>query len=346
MLKQTLKDLQLSISLSKQNKKMSIYPSRDTNSPHLSVLYQDTLQALNPHSPGRYIDATVGAGGHAWGILDRSSPHGQLLGLDIDSQALDIARQRLASFGNRVSLVQSSYAALINRMHELDWDFVDGILLDLGVSSMQLDTPDRGFSFQSEGPLDMRFNLDQEMSAAEIVNNLPEEELAALLYQYGEEPKARRIAHAICESRPIRTTLQLTKVVTQATSKGYDKKDRGRRHIHPATLTFQALRIAVNQELDNLEAALPLAISALTPGGKLAIISFHSLEDRLVKQFFRRESIDCICPPRQPICTCGHRASVKLMPHNPIKASEIEVKDNPRARSARLRVVEKKPGNS
>ncbi len=308
---------------------------RDENTPHLPVLYQEIIHALNPHSPGRYVDATVGAGGHAWGILDASAPGGLLLGLDLDPQALEIASRRLSAFESRVTLRHASYTTLQQQLAELGWDAVDGIVIDLGVSSMQIDTPERGFSFLADGPLDMRFSPDQPTSAADLVNTLPENELADLIYRYGEERASRRIAWAITQARPLRTTAELADVIVRASG--------GRRgRIHPATRTFQALRIAVNGELQSIEEFLPRAVQALAPGGRLAVISFHSLEDRIVKQYFRQESRDCICPPDQLVCTCGHTASVIDVTRHPIEATEEEASSNPRARSAKLRIVEKR----
>lgn len=308
-------------------------PNTGVNYPHQPVLYQEVIRALQPFSPGRYIDATVGAGGHAWGILEVSSPAGLLLGLDLDPVALKLASEHLSVYGERVVLRQSSYVFLLDQMHTLGWPSVHGVLLDLGVSSMQLDQPEKGFSFREEGPLDMRFDPRQSLTAADLVNNLPADALAEILWKYGEERQARVIANAIIANRPLTTTIQLANVIQRATS---GKK----RSIHPATLTFQALRIAVNGELQALEKALPDAIKALEPGGRLAVISFHSLEDRLVKQFMQREARDCICPPEQPVCTCQHQRSVKIIQrlHRPVAA---EIEENPRARSARLRVAEK-----
>lgn len=302
--------------------------------PHLPVLYHEIIHALNPHSPGKYIDATVGAGGHAGGILEKSAPDGLLLALDRDPKALALASQRLSSFQDRVTLVQTSYVNILGEMAKLGWQSVDGIVFDLGLSSMQLDSPDRGFSFQSHGPLDMRFDPGQSLDAAELVNHLPEHDLADLIWRYGEERGSRRIAAAIVQARPIETTIDLAEVIRKAMG-----GQRGR--IHPATRTFQALRIAVNQELQAVETVMPKAVQALAPGGRVAIISFHSLEDRLVKQFFKRESSDCICPPDQLVCTCGHKATIRLITRHPIQSDEAEIAANPRARSARLRVAEK-----
>lgn len=315
---------------------------------HRPVLYQEILEAITPRPGGRYVDGTLGGGGHAWGILQASSPDGLLLGLDLDPQAIALATQRLIEFGERALIRQASYTSLAQQMAELEWSSVDGILLDLGVSSMQLDTPERGFSFQAEAPLDMRFDPDNPLHAADLVNHLPEVELADLIYRYGDEPSSRRIARAIVAARPVESTSQLAQVVLGAVgsrrrgreAKG-SKGGREKASIHPATRTFQALRIAVNDELGGLERTLPVAVEALAPGGRLAVISFHSLEDRIVKQYFRRESTDCLCPPRQPVCTCGHRATIIEIIHRPIQPGASEVTKNPRSRSARLRVAEK-----
>lgn len=310
-------------------------PEKDFSTAHVPVLYQSVLSALCPFSPGTYVDATLGAGGHASGILDASAPDGRLLGLDVDPQALAIASQRLTVYGQRVLVRRASYVTLSQQLAGLGWDAVDGILIDLGASSMQFDTPQRGFSFQSDGPLDMRFDPARPQTAADLVNGLPERDLADLIWRYGEETQSRRIARAIVQARPFSSTRQLAEVLQRAMPR------KGERSLHPATLTFQALRIAVNGELEALESFLPQALAALRrPGGRLAVISFHSLEDRLVKQFLRREARNCLCPPRQPICTCGHTASLREVNRRPISADPEEMQANPRARSARLRVAE------
>lgn len=306
-----------------------------TTVPHRSVLYQQIINALGPQSPGRYVDATVGAGGHAWGILNACAPNGRLLGLDLDPQALNIARQRLAEFSDRAILIQASYTTLSEQLERLGWKNIQGMVIDLGVSSMQLDQPERGFSFQAEGPLDMRFDPGQPISAETVINEWSEHDLADLIWRYGEEQQSRRIARAIVRDRPFHTTRALAEAVSRAVG------GRKGAHVHPATRTFQALRIVVNGELQAIEDVLPQAVAALAPGGRLAVISFHSLEDRIVKQYFRRESRDCICPPEQPICTCGHQASIIEVTRHPIEADPEEKESNPRARSARLRVAEK-----
>ncbi len=311
---------------------------------HRPVLYQEILNALLPARGGRYVDCTLGAGGHAWGILQGSAPDGKLLGFDLDPQALEIAHQRLQQFGDRVIMEQSSYTNMTEHLRRLGWTSVQGVLLDLGVSSMQLDTPERGFSFQTDAPLDMRFNPDGKITAADLLNTLSEAELVQILFEYGEEPKARQIVRSILSQRPLSTTRQLADLILKVIGpeRRRDRKQPHRSRIHPATRTFQALRIAVNQELSAVQMVLPQAINALAPGGRLAVISFHSLEDRIVKQYFRLESQDCICPPRQPVCTCEHKASLIEITRRPLMAGEVELQANPRARSARLRIAEKK----
>jgi len=302
--------------------------------PHKPVLYHEIIHALSPKNKGLYVDGTIGAGGHARGILEASAPSGHLLGLDLDPQALALARETLAPYGQRVRLVQASYDTLLERLAEIGWNAVDGILLDLGVSSMQVDTPDRGFSFANDALLDMRFSPENPVRAADLVNRLPQDELADLIYRYGEERASRKIAEAIVKARPLQTTFELASVIGTVLP-----RTAGR--IHPATRTFQALRIAVNDELAHVEKVLPQAIGSLKPGGRLAIISFHSLEDRIVKEYFRRESRDCICPPKQPVCTCGHKSIMKEVTRKPIVPGETEILENPRARSAKLRLAEK-----
>jgi len=302
--------------------------------PHQPVLYQEVLDSLVPESGKAYLDGTLGAGGHAEGILQASAPQGRLLGLDLDPDALAIARQRLLGFKNRVIIRQASYQYADEILEEIGWNRVAGILLDLGVSSMQLDQPHRGFSFRHEGALDMRFNPEVGSSAADLINKLSEEALADIIYKYGEERYARRIARAIVGARPIRSSQTLAALIEETLP-------RYEAHLHPATRTFQALRIATNQELEAIAAALPKLVKSLAPGGRIAVISFHSLEDRIVKQFFARESRDCICPPEQPICTCDHVAILKVLTKKPVRPTELEIKANPRSRSAKLRVAEK-----
>lgn len=291
--------------------------------PHVSVLYHAVLAGLQPKPGGFYIDGTVGAGGHAFGLLQASAPDGQLLGLDRDPAALAVAQARLAEFGDRVRLVQASYLRLAEWAAPAS---ADGIVLDLGLSSLQLDDPARGFAFKHDGPLDMRFGPDGALTAAEIVNGWPLEALADLLYEFGEERQSRRIARAIGAARPVHTTGELAAVVARALSGG-----RWLTGPHPATRTFQALRIAVNGELEAVAQVLPLAVSMLKPGGRLAVIAFHSLEDRLVKRFFRAAAeSDAQTMP-----------ALRLITRKPIEPADEEVTANPRARSAKLRVAEK-----
>lgn len=301
---------------------------------HTPVLYQEVLAGLQIRPGGRYIDATVGAGGHAQGILKASAPDGQLLGIDADPTAIILSREKLVAYGGRVTLVHGNFAELETIARREGFYPADGVLLDLGLSSMQLEAAQRGFSFAVDGPLDMRFDPTKPTTAADLVNGLGVGELTDILYRYGEEPRARAIAAAIVAHRPLHSTRELAAVVERVVGR------RGR--IHPATRTFQALRIAVNGELDALEAVLPQAVRVLAPGGVLAVIAFHSLEDRLVKQFFRQESRDCLCPPEQPVCTCGHRAMLKVVTPKPIRPQVDEVAANPRSRSARLRIAKRK----
>lgn len=302
--------------------------------PHQPVLYQQVMNALAPEKGSLFLDGTLGAGGHAKGILQASTPHGQLLGLDRDAEAMKMARQRLRAYKDRLILRQASYRNAPDILDQVGWKRVNGILLDLGVSSMQIDQPQRGFSFMEDGPLDMRFDQDQEVTAADLLNSLEEPELASIIWEYGEERYSRQIARAIVDARPIQTTRDLARLV-QSVVPGHGSQ------IHPATRTFQALRIATNEELEVLSTALPELLNRLAPAGRIAIISFHSLEDRIVKQYFKKESSDCLCPPKQPVCTCGHQASIKVLTKKPVRPDKHEIEHNPRARSARLRVAEK-----
>jgi 16S rRNA (cytosine1402-N4)-methyltransferase len=313
---------------------MAPSPAGSDASLHTPVLFQEVLSALDPKSGSRIIDGTVGAAGHAFGILVESSPDGELLGIDRDPAALAIAHESLTDFGTRAILRQGSFSELHDHAAGIGWYSVHGVLLDLGVSSMQLADPERGFSFREDGPLDMRFDPTQELRAADLVNELQVDELARLIHLYGEEPKAYKIAKAIVQARPLASTRQLADVVTRVAG-------QKTRRIHPATRTFQALRIAVNDELDLLQVGLAQAIQLLEPGGRLAVISFHSLEDRIVKRAFRRESQECVCPPEQPICTCEGKKTLNILTKRPIGPTQDEIGRNPRARSARLRVAEK-----
>jgi 16S rRNA (cytosine1402-N4)-methyltransferase len=303
---------------------------------HIPVLLDEVVAGLRVEPGGRYVDATVGGGGHAAEILAASAPDGRLLGLDRDPAALDVAGARLASCEGRFELVHVSFAHLRQVAEAHDFVPVDGILFDLGLSSLQLADAERGFSFTTGGLLDMRFDRTSGgPTAADLVNSLSAEALADILYEYGEETESRRIAEALVEARPVHTTQELVEAIEGAVG-----RRRGR--LHPATLTFQALRIAVNEELKALKAALPQAVEILEAGGRLAVIAFHSLEDRIVKRFMRRESKDCICPWELPICTCDHEASLNVVTRKPIRPTEEEVAANPRSRSARLRIAERK----
>lgn len=303
---------------------------------HDPVLLREALQGLAVHPGGRYVDATAGLGGHSAAIIEAALPEGRLLSIDRDPNAIVVASERLSPYGDAVVIARGEFADIAEIAEEHGFSDVDGILFDIGVSSLQLEQPGRGFSFQRDEPLDMRMDPDGETSAADLVNRTDEQALASIIYEYGEEKRSRRIARAIVERRPIRTTRELVAAVEAAVGRGRS------RDIHPATLTFQALRIAVNEELDQLDAALETARELLrAPGGRLVVISFHSLEDRRVKEFFRLHAKDCICPPRQPVCTCDHRATLREVTRRPLRASVDEVNANPRARSARLRVAER-----
>src|SRR5688572_24084807 len=301
---------------------------------HKPVLYQEIIHALQPHNRGRYVDGTLGAGGHARGILEACTPDGQLLGLDVDPNALAIARETLAPYEHRIHLVQASHITLSKQLDLLKWDSVDGIVLDLGASSMQFDNPERGFSFMQDGPLDMRFGINAKITAEEIINTFDEKELADIIFRYGEDRESRKIAKAIVMNRPLHTTRELVAVIEKASPRRGDR-------LHPATQTFQALRIAVNDELAAVEKTLPQAVAALGSGGRLAVISFHSLEDRIVKDYFREQGKDIVNPPYERLYEEERKAVVKLVSKKPITPSDEEIQENPRARSAKLRVIEK-----
>jgi 16S rRNA (cytosine1402-N4)-methyltransferase len=301
---------------------------------HVPVLSDEVLQLLAPRPGGRTLDATVGAGGHAAALLAATSPDGRLLAIDRDPAALRRARRALAPFGRQATLVHGSFADLDRLIAASGFERFDSVLFDLGTSSDQLADPARGLSIYLDGPLDMRLDPGSQTTAAELVNALPVEALADLIYRYGEEPRSRRVARAIVAARPLRSTTQLAEAVARALG--------GRPgRIHPATRTFQALRIAVNGELDALERALPQALERLAPGGRLAVISFHSLEDRIVKETLRQAARDCICPPGLPACRCAHRATVRVLTRRPVTPTPAEVAANPRSRSARLRAAER-----
>jgi len=307
---------------------------------HVSVLLREVIEYLNPKPGNRYLDGTLGGGGHSEQILIDSEPDGLVLGLDRDEEALSAARQRLQRFGDRLSARQASFADAGEILVAIGWQAVDGVILDLGISSHQIDSPERGFSFRADGRLDMRMDRRQDLDAQHILNSCSEAELERIFRDYGEEPQARRIARALVAERKnkaIETTAELARIIARAK---LSRGGRGRDH-HPATQVFQALRIAVNQELVELERFLDKGYELLGPQGRMAIISFHSLEDRLVKQAFRKWSRTCLCPPRALICRCGWSPKVKLLTKKPVVPSAHEIETNPRARSAKLRVAER-----
>jgi 16S rRNA (cytosine1402-N4)-methyltransferase len=308
---------------------------------HDPVMLEEVIAWLQPQSPDHYIDATFGGGGHSRALLEASSPDGRVLAIDADAEA--VARGRMLSnepdFAGRLHLVHGNFVDLVHIAGESGFAPVQGILMDLGLSSFQLDDPDRGFAFRFDGPIDMRFDQSRGTPAGDLVNTQDVVVLADILWRYGDETRSRRIAAAIVREReesPILTTGRLAKIVERAVGgrKGSDT--------HPATRTFQALRIAVNNELSVLERTLAGAVELLSPGGRLAVISFHSLEDRIVKQFIQRESVSCVCPPEQPVCTCNHQPRLRALTRA-VKPSSGEITWNPRSRSAVLRVAERLP---
>ncbi len=305
---------------------------------HQPVLLRETIEFLAVRPGGRYIDATFGGGGHTRAILEASAPDGVVLAVDADPEAIARAEELAREYPGRLIPCHGNFAALVELARARGFAEVDGVLFDLGLSSFQLAAPERGFSFQLSGPLDMRFDPTRGQPASVLVNTWPAERLAELIASYGEEPRARQIARAIVEARrraPIETSEQLAEIVSRVAGR--------RRGIHPATRTFQALRIAVNQELEALEKGLADAVELLRPGGRLVVISFHSLEDRSVKRFLRAESQPCRCPPGTPICVCGQRARLRILTPKPVRPSPEEVAANPRSRSARLRAAERLP---
>ena len=303
-------------------------------STHVPVLVKEAMEALVVRPGSRYIDCTLGSGGHAAAILNQSLPGGQLLGIDADPEAIKIAKTKLGTHRNSTLLINENFVDLPDICIKYDFFPVHGILFDLGLSSLQIGSSARGFSFQLDGPLDMRLSPSQEVTAADIINTYSKTELAHLIRTYGEETHSHQIARHIVAERPIKTTLQLAKIIERAV-----KGRRGK--IHPATRTFQALRIAVNQELEHLETVLKRAVNLLGFEGRLVVISYHSLEDRIVKQFMQQEAKGCICPPGAPACACGHKPSLKLVSKKVITPSPTDVQLNPRSRSAKLRVAER-----
>jgi 16S rRNA (cytosine1402-N4)-methyltransferase len=307
---------------------------------HLPVLVEEVMSTLAPAPGSLQIDATVGGGGHTERILEATDPDGRLLGLDADGAAIARVGQRLARFGDRLVLRQANFRELGAVAPEAGFSAADGCLFDLGLSSFQLADTGRGFSFRTEGALDMRFDPSRGVPASELIATLDAAELTALFRRYGEEPFAPRIARAIVEARrtaPISTAQELADVVERAAPRA----PRGRRPIHPATRVFQALRIAVNEELEALEEGLAAAVEVLRPGGRLVVLSYHSLEDRIVKRFFQAERRGCVCPPELPVCVCGRNPRLRLVTRRSVTPSKDEIATNPRARSARLRAAER-----
>ena len=314
-------------------------PEKKAENLHRSVLLQEALDLLDARKGGVFVDATLGMGGHTEAIL-QANANNEVIAFDQDNNALALARERLEPFGNRVNLVHSNFAELGKVLKNARREQVDGVLADLGVSSLQLDDAERGFSFRFEAPLDMRMDASSDLpTAADLLATLSEEEIANTIYRFGEERFSRRIARRIVERReagnPVKTTGELAELVERSVRRS--PKDK----IHPATRTFQALRIAVNREMEVLESFLKEAIESLKTEGRLAVITFHSLEDRIVKQAFQRMSGRCQCPPRIPVCVCGAKKMIEILTRKPIAPTEEEIDANPRSRSAKLRAVKK-----
>ncbi|MBI2164819.1 MAG: 16S rRNA (cytosine(1402)-N(4))-methyltransferase RsmH [Chloroflexi bacterium] len=301
---------------------------------HRPVMVKEVLEGLGVRPGGIWIDSTVGEGGHSVAILESTSPGGRLLGMDLDPMALERTRRRLSSWEDLVTLVQQNFRNLEEVARERGFLPADGVVIDLGMSSLQLEGEGRGFSFREQAELDMRFDPRAPLTAHTVVNTWSERDLTQVLARYGEEPHARQIARAIVRARPVMTAAELADIV--ARSAGWR---RGR--LHPATRSFQALRIAVNQELENLELGLNQAINVLRRSGRLVVLSYHSLEDRTVKEFLRQEAKDCLCPRGTHPCQCGHRARLKPVYKKVVRPSRDEIRSNPRSRSARLRVAER-----
>ena len=306
---------------------------------HKPVLFEECMEALNIRPDGIYVDGTAGGGNHSFGIASRVGEGGRLIAIDQDEDAIRAAGEKLAPFGDRVSVVRSNFRQVADVCRMLGIEEIDGLLLDLGVSSYQLDTAERGFSYQADAPLDMRMDSRNPLTAYDVVNTYSEQQLRRILYDYGEERFSGRIASAILrhrEERPIRTTGELVGIVKEAIPAG--ARDGGH---HPAKRTFQAIRIEVNAELDVIEPAIRSAVAMLKTGGRVAVITFHSLEDRIVKQTFADLATGCTCPKTLPVCVCGKKPTVRLVNRKPILPGERELEENPRSRSAKLRIAEK-----
>ena len=306
---------------------------------HISVLFDETIDGLDIKPDGIYVDGTLGGGGHSYEILKRLSPKGRLIGIDQDGEALKAAGERLKEFENQITLVRSNYCEIDKVLKELNVEKVDGILLDIGVSSYQLDNLERGFSYKSDAPLDMRMDTRQELTAADVVNTYSENELFKIIKDYGEDKFAKNIAKHIVLARkekPLETTKELSEVIKRAIPMKVQAKGG-----HPAKKTFQAIRIEVNQELTVLKESIDKMIDLLKPNGRICIITFHSLEDRIVKTKFRENENPCTCPPNFPVCVCGKKSKGKVITRKPIIPSEDEIEENKRAKSSKLRIFER-----
>ena len=306
---------------------------------HKSVLLNETIDGLNIQPDGIYVDGTLGGGGHAYEVCRRLGDKGSIVGIDQDAAAIEAAGNRLKDFGEKVTIVRSNYCDMKSKLHELGIDKVDGIVLDLGVSSYQLDTAERGFSYREDAPLDMRMDTRQKMTARDIVNDYEEMELYRVIRDYGEDKFAKNIAKHIVAARkvkPIETTGELTEIIRASIPMKYQKKSG-----HPAKRTFQAIRIELNRELEVLKDSLDDMIDLLNPGGRLCIITFHSLEDRIVKSAFRKNENPCTCPSDFPVCVCGKVSKGSILTRKPIITSEEEMEENSRAKSAKLRIFER-----
>jgi len=307
---------------------------------HQPVMLEEVIHYLAPKPNQNFVDCTLGGGGHALAILKRTSPHGKLLGIDLDPLAINLTQTATQEYKNRIALVKDNFKNLKQIANACQFNKVNGILLDLGLSSNQLQDSARGFSFLATGTLDMRFGAQSDLTATKILNSWPVEELIRIFKQYGEENLARPISDRIVEMRKEKM-INSPEQIVQVISDVYHSYYRGQSKINPATKVFQALRIAVNQELDNLKTVLPQALEILATGGRLVVISYHSLEDRIVKNFFQQELRECLCPPQIPVCRCGHHKTIKLITKKLVTPSVEEVAENPRSRSAKLRVIEK-----
>ena len=305
---------------------------------HKSVLLNETIDGLNIKPDGIYVDGTLGGGGHAYEVCRRLGEKGSIVGIDQDAAAIEAASARLKDFGEKVTIVRSNYCDMKSKLHELGIDKVDGIVLDLGVSSYQLDTAERGFSYREDAPLDMRMDTRQKMTARDIVNDYTEADLYRVIRDYGEDKFAKNIAKHIVQARavkPVETTAELSEIIRASIPMKFQKKSG-----HPAKRTFQAIRIELNRELDVLRDSLDDMIDLLKPGGRLCIITFHSLEDRIVKSAFRKNENPCTCPPDFPVCVCGKKSKGSIITKKPILPSEEELEYNSRSKSAKLRIFE------